>query len=129
LPVWSRRVGTAAISPARDEICVDRQNVYAVSDGMLRCFPLTDGTLRWEQHVGRAEARWRVQSFGELLAVFPLGQPNGTGDAALTLCDPDTGHPIQRLPFGSEGGLTSVCCGSETIVVATDKRMIGLGHR
>jgi hypothetical protein len=96
--VWTSGLGRSAVANPEHSIVLDGDNVYAASSGILRCFDLANGRLRWEQWLGSADREWTVSRSGDFVAAIPRREPAALGPAdALVFCEAKNGRFVQKL--------------------------------
>ena len=121
-PVWSRRGGFPASGRTQPVVILDDTNVFWLSAGVVRCFALEDGAMLWERHIGPATDDWRADRTGPWLALHPA---RVNPQSRLTLCDPESGAIVARVPCPGRSGGVRLVAEHERVVLATDTRLAG----
>jgi len=116
---WSVGLGVKILPHARDRMSIDGESVYAENDGILRCYRIHDGQVRWEQFLGSNNVSWRVACCGRFLLASPEfhDQPN---DFSILFCDPSTGEFIQKLQLSGQGKIDVHIAAGVTLVISAD---------
>ncbi|MGQ0633431.1 MAG: outer membrane protein assembly factor BamB family protein [Planctomycetaceae bacterium] len=125
VPQWSRRLGPlpAPHLENAESVCLDRQRLYCVSGGVLRCLAVEGARLLWERHVGPPDESWCVIRTPRALVIWARSS-NRT--VSIALCDPTDGELLERLNLPGPSNQVAVHALESLLIVATDTQVCAL---
>ena len=122
---WSAGLGAIPVNPAT-AVCLDDQQVYAVSGGIMRCLSLETGKRLWDRYLGETlSGEWRIALQPKAVAAW------GSSRAGLSLivCRSQTGLPVQKFSFPTGAEPLIPAEGQRVCIISSPGQMVGLGPR
>ena len=116
---WSVGLGVKILPHARKRMGIDKESIYSENDGILRCYGIDDGHVRWEQFLGGDNVSWQIACCGRFLLASPRFRDQA-GDFPVLFCDPSTGEFIQKLQLNGQGKIDVHIATGVTLVSSAD---------